>query len=62
MDQIIKRVINFYSGAFSNVYKAIDKGTQQKVAIKVVRKRELNHSQVRALFEYFVRCGRFQVF
>ncbi|GES85992.1 Pkinase-domain-containing protein [Rhizophagus clarus] len=40
-------------GAFSNVYKAIDKMTQQKVAIKVVRKRELNHSQVRALFDYF---------
>jgi serine/threonine-protein kinase RCK2 len=33
-------------GAFSNVYKAIDKMTQEKVAIKVVRKRELNHSQV----------------
>jgi len=49
MDQIIKRVINFYSGAFSNVYKAIDKMTQEKVAIKVVRKRELNHSQEKHL-------------
>lgn len=34
-------------GAFSNVYKAIDTLTQEKVAIKVVRKHELNHSQVR---------------
>ncbi|CAG8654491.1 4542_t:CDS:2 [Funneliformis caledonium] len=32
-------------GAFSNVYKAIDTLTQEKVAIKVVRKHELNHSQ-----------------
>ena len=33
MDQIIKRIINFYSGVFSNVYKAIDKETKEKVAI-----------------------------
>lgn len=35
------------SGAFSNVYKAIDKRSNKKVAIKCVRKFELNHSQVR---------------
>ncbi|KAG1715953.1 hypothetical protein ID866_1242 [Astraeus odoratus] len=33
-------------GAFSNVYKAIDLTTNQKVAVKVVRKFELNASQV----------------
>lgn len=33
-------------GAFSNVYKARDKQTGQKVAIKVVRKYELNSNQV----------------
>lgn len=33
-------------GAFSNVYKARDKKTGQKVAIKVVRKYELNSNQV----------------
>jgi len=38
------------SGAFSNVYKAIDRMTGLKVAVKVVRKYELNSSQVRALF------------
>ncbi|CAI2161626.1 2015_t:CDS:2 [Funneliformis geosporum] len=32
-------------GAFSNVYRAFDTLTQEKVAIKVVRKHELNHSQ-----------------
>ncbi|EJD01207.1 Pkinase-domain-containing protein [Fomitiporia mediterranea MF3/22] len=32
-------------GAFSNVYKAIDLTTGQKVAVKVVRKYELNASQ-----------------
>ncbi|KAI5125034.1 hypothetical protein M0805_007458 [Coniferiporia weirii] len=32
-------------GAFSNVYKAIDISTGQKVAVKVVRKFELNASQ-----------------
>jgi serine/threonine protein kinase len=36
-------------GAFSNVYKAIDRKTNQKCAIKVVRKYELNHSQVRLI-------------
>lgn len=34
-------------GAFSNVYKAIDRRSGQKVAVKVVRKYELNQSQVR---------------
>lgn len=32
-------------GAFSNVYKAIDRRSGQKVAVKVVRKYELNQSQ-----------------
>jgi len=32
-------------GAFSNVYKAIDRTSGQKVAVKVVRKYELNSSQ-----------------
>lgn len=34
-------------GAFSNVYKAIERKTGRKVAVKVVRKYELNSSQVR---------------
>jgi serine/threonine protein kinase len=34
------------SGAFSNVYKARDRKTGLKVAIKVVRKYELNSNQV----------------
>lgn len=34
-------------GAFSNVYKAIERKTGRKCAVKVVRKYELNHSQVR---------------
>ncbi len=33
-------------GAFSNVYKAVDRTSGQKVAIKVVRKYELNSTQV----------------
>lgn len=33
-------------GAFSNVYKAVEKKTGRKVAVKVVRKYELNQSQV----------------
>ncbi|KAL7421692.1 MAPK-activated protein kinase Srk1 [Cryptotrichosporon argae] len=32
-------------GAFSNVYKAVEKATGRKVAVKVVRKYELNSSQ-----------------
>nr|ODN97763.1 CAMK/CAMK1/CAMK1-RCK protein kinase [Cryptococcus depauperatus CBS 7855] len=32
-------------GAFSNVYKAVDRRSGQKVAVKVVRKYELNQSQ-----------------
>jgi len=32
-------------GAFSNVYKALDRRTNKSVAIKCVRKFELNHSQ-----------------
>jgi len=37
-------------GAFSNVYKAIERKTGMKCAVKVVRKYELNHSQVRTNF------------
>ena len=37
-------------GAFSNVYKAVDRKTGQKVAVKVVRKYELNSTQVRITF------------
>ena len=37
-------------GAFSNVYKAVDRKTGQKVAVKVVRKYELNSTQVRNRF------------
>ena len=33
-------------GAFSNVYKAYDRLNGRKVAIKCVRKYELNHNQV----------------
>ncbi|CAG8544432.1 9404_t:CDS:2 [Ambispora gerdemannii] len=40
--QILKKMGD---GAFSNVYKALDTVTQKKVAIKVVRKYELNNSQ-----------------
>ncbi|CAG8594230.1 17923_t:CDS:2 [Dentiscutata erythropus] len=36
-------------GAFSNVYKATNVVTNEKVAIKVVRKRELNNAQERHL-------------
>lgn len=41
--QLIKKMGD---GAFSNVYKARDRQTGQKVAIKVVRKYELNSNQV----------------
>ena len=48
-------------GAFSNVYKAIERKTGRKVAVKVVRKYELNSSQVRlvfmlVLFSYHILC------
>ena len=39
-------------GAFSNVYKAVDRTTGKKVAVKVVRKYELNSSQVRHNFPH----------
>lgn len=42
----IKTKKDGYSGAFSVVYKARDTMTGQWVAIKVVRKRELDASQV----------------
>lgn len=35
------------SGAFSDVYKAVDVNTLQKVAVKVVRKYELSPIQVK---------------
>ncbi|PFH52518.1 hypothetical protein AMATHDRAFT_1925 [Amanita thiersii Skay4041] len=41
------------SGAFSNVYKATDLTTKHKVAVKVVRKYELNASQVGVVFPSF---------
>lgn len=41
--QLIKKMGD---GAFSNVYKARDCQTGQKVAIKVVRKYEMNSNQV----------------
>jgi serine/threonine-protein kinase RCK2 len=37
-------------GAFSNVYRARDTQTNQEVAIKVVRKFEMNNNQVRPAF------------
>lgn len=40
-------------GAFSNVYKAVERKTGRKVAVKVVRKFELNSSQVRLHLLFF---------
>lgn len=46
------------SGAFSNVYKARDRKTGLKVAIKVVRKYELNSNQVSSLSLFYpLLCG-----
>ena len=39
-------VCAFISGAFSNVYKAMDRETKEWVAIKIVRKYELSPHQV----------------
>lgn len=36
-----------YSGAFSKVYEAIKLETNENVAIKIVRKLELNNQQVK---------------
>lgn len=41
-------------GAFSNVYKALERKTGRKVAVKVVRKYELNSSQVRIVSFYLL--------
>jgi serine/threonine protein kinase len=41
-------------GAFSNVYKAVERKTGRKVAVKVVRKYELNSSQVRIRLVFVV--------
>lgn len=46
------------SGAFSNVYKARDRRTGQKVAIKVVRKYELNSNQVSFCTRTCMDCAR----
>lgn len=48
-------------GAFSNVYKALEKKTGRKVAVKVVRKYELNSSQVRNRFppSVYIFCPRY---
>ncbi|EPQ28814.1 uncharacterized protein PFL1_03617 [Pseudozyma flocculosa PF-1] len=45
LDDRFTLICKMGDGAFSNVYKARDKQTGQKVAIKVVRKYELNSSQ-----------------
>jgi serine/threonine protein kinase len=45
-----KLVEKMGDGAFSNVYKAVERKTGRKVAVKVVRKYELNSSQVRPVF------------
>jgi serine/threonine protein kinase len=42
------------SGAFSTVYKAQNRETGQLVAIKVVRKHELNASQVHPYPPFFI--------
>lgn len=47
----------FYSGAFSNVYKAYDTKMDRMVAVKVVRKFELNSHQVREILFFFVLVG-----
>lgn len=39
-------LFSFPSGAFSNVYKAFDLDTKREVAVKAVRKLELNQAQV----------------
>jgi hypothetical protein len=44
-------IVCFFSGAFSDVYKAVDVNTLQKVAVKVVRKYELSPVQVKCLFK-----------
>ncbi len=61
--QLIKKMGD---GAFSNVYKARDRQTGQKVAIKVVRKYELNSNQVGAPLHFRFRlplvCRAFSCF
>ena len=49
-------------GAFSNVYKAVERKTGQKVAVKVVRKYELNSSQVRPVLSQNPSVSIFVVF
>lgn len=57
--QLIKKMGD---GAFSNVYKARDRQTGQKVAIKVVRKYELNSNQVRTIDQSRIRFRFFLSF
>ena len=45
-------------GAFSNVYKAVVNKTGQKCAVKVVRKYELNSSQVRRALSFFLVAAK----
>jgi hypothetical protein len=44
---LVMVLLFFHSGAFSNVYKAYDTKMDRMVAVKVVRKFELNAHQVR---------------
>ena len=46
-------------GAFSNVYKAIERKTGRLCAVKVVRKYELNSSQVRFVSHFFSESSSF---
>lgn len=53
--EAFKLVEKMGDGAFSNVYKAIERKTGRKVAVKVVRKYELNSSQVRITCPVHIR-------
>lgn len=45
------------SGAFSKVYQAMKSSTKEKVAIKVVHKKELNQQQVKKKnIHSLIRC------
>lgn len=49
MYKYVTNIIN--RGAFSNVYKSLDIKSKQYVAIKIIRKYELNRIQVRSLLK-----------
>lgn len=53
---LVTVLLLFHSGAFSNVYKAYDTKMDRMVAVKVVRKFELNAHQVRDK-QFFVVVG-----